>query len=133
MEKSIWSTIISILLIFSLAGCATDQQRTKTQGSAFGAGVGAVAGGALGALVGALTGNAENIGRFAAIGAGVGLLAGGVAGYNWGENVARKKAEYANAEDYLDASIADARATTEAAASENAVLRDDIASVVSLK
>lgn len=127
MDKNIKARTMSILLIFSLAGCATDQQLTKTQGTGIGAGVGAAAGGALGALVGALTGNRENIGRFAAIGAGAGLLAGGVAGYNWGSNVARKKGEYANAEDYLDASIADARATTQAAASENANLRKDIA------
>lgn len=65
--------VSSMLVAFSLAGCAN---MTETQkGTAKGAGIGA----GIGAVVGALTGNTKG----AVIGAAVGAAAGGVAGNVW--------------------------------------------------
>ena len=94
--------IVAVILVFALTACSTDQQRTRTEGTVLGVFLGALAGGAAGALIGLATGNGNNVGEYAAAGAGAGAAIGGVAGYNWGKNVARKKEQYANAENYLD-------------------------------
>ena len=96
--------VIGLLLVVTLlVGCATmsDETRTKTEGTAVGAGVGAVAGGVLGYLLGGKQG--------AAIGAGAGAALGAGGGYLYGTHVANRKKEYAREEDYLDALIVNAQ------------------------
>ena len=127
MAKNLFTKAVALLLCFALSGCATDQQRTKTQGTVIGAVGGAVLLGGLGALAGVLSGNRDNVARYAIAGAAAGAALGGVAGYNWGANVAREKAAYANTEDYLDACIGDTRAATAAAQRQNQSLRNQIA------
>ncbi len=92
---------LAILLILgitvsSLTGCTTlsDSTRTKTEGTAVGAGGGAVIGGIIGAVVG-------DVG----LGAAIGAAAGAAIGYGYGSHVAGKKAKYAETEDWLDACI----------------------------
>ena len=76
-----------LMTLLLLAGCVTDDRNaTRVQG----AGAGAAVGAGIGALVG---GDAEDI----LIGAAV----GGLAGLAVGEVVARKKADYATAEDMI--------------------------------
>jgi hypothetical protein len=67
-----------LLLVQSIAGCATEEQT----GAAVGTGAGAVVGGLVGGLVGGAKG--------AAIGAGAGALVGGVAGWQIGAYRARQ-------------------------------------------
>ncbi|MDL2314164.1 hypothetical protein LJC36_04190, partial [Desulfovibrio sp. OttesenSCG-928-C14] len=66
-------------------------------------------------------------GRGAAIGAGIGALVGGVTGYFVGDHIAKKKADYATEEEWLDACIAQARQLNTEAAQYNAQLKKDIA------
>jgi uncharacterized phage infection (PIP) family protein YhgE len=117
---------ISLLLCVALAGCSTDQQRTKTQGTVFGALVGATVGAGVGALSGVLTGNSNNIIPGAIAGAAVGGTAGGVAGYQWGERVAFNKGRYINSEERLQGNIQRASKVRAAAAQENNELRGQI-------
>lgn len=77
-----------VVLFFALTACATDQQRTRTEGTA----AGALGGAAIGALIG---------GKNAA---GIGALAGGAIGLLAGDTVARKKAAYAKREAALRSS-----------------------------
>jgi hypothetical protein len=127
MGKKLYLKGISLLLCIALAGCANDQQRTKTQGAVIGTVGGAIVGGGLGLLVGVLSGNRNDIGRFVIAGAAAGAAIGGVAGYKWGERVAFKKEQYKTAEDRLRANIARADAVRAAADQENKQLRSDIA------
>lgn len=94
--------IAAVISLGMISGCASmpDDQRTRAEG----AGAGAVIGGLLGYLIdgerGALIG--------AAVGAG--------AGYAVGNEIAKRKAEYASTEDYLDGEadrVAEFNATTE--------------------
>lgn len=93
--------LLVILLILgiavsSLTGCTTlsDSTRTKTEATAVGAGGGAVIGGIIGAFLGD-----------AGLGALFGTAAGAAIGYGYGSHVAKRKAEYAETEDWLDACI----------------------------
>lgn len=119
--------VTALVLCLSLAGCATDQQRTKTQGTAIGAASGAGLGAGLGALSAIVTGDRGNIGRNAAIGAGAGLIIGGVFGYQWGKRVAFNKEQYRTSEDRLVANTQQASKALAAAAQENSALRGEIA------
>jgi len=103
-----------MIMIFSLSGCATDAQRTRTEGAAAGVVLGGVAGRVIG-------GNRD--------GAVVGAVTGGLAGLVIGDQVATKKERYATQEDMLRASAE--RATTLARASQqrNAQLARDIAAL----
>jgi uncharacterized membrane protein len=125
-RKTVFSKILSVVLVIALAGCSTDQQRTKTEGTAIGGGVGAVVGGLLGAALGAATGNSDRMAEYIASGAVAGAVIGGMAGYNWGKNVARKKEQYVKTEDYLNACIGDAHACALAAERENSLLRRQV-------
>src|SRR5262249_40287738 len=118
-----------LLLCLALAGCETDQQRTKTQGTVFGAAIGSALGAGLGAATGALTGNSQNIVSGAIIGGITGATLGGVAGYQWGTRVAYKKEQYKNSEDRLRLNISRASEVGATAARENDILRRQIASL----
>ena len=82
-----------------IAGCAAtdDGQQTQVEGTAIGAGIGALLGCALGAAIigegGCLTG--------AVVGGGAGALAG----FGVGTEIADRKQKYANLEDFYDAQI----------------------------
>jgi uncharacterized protein involved in exopolysaccharide biosynthesis len=90
-----------------------DQTRTKVEGTALGALVGGLIGAAAGDTKGALIG--------AAVGAGLGFIAG--------NEVAKRKAQYAREEDFLNAEIAQAEQMNREAAGYNADLRRQIASL----
>jgi uncharacterized protein YcfJ len=122
-------TSAAIMILISLSGCANDQQRTVTQGTAIGAVGGAIAGAGLGALTGLAVGggNTQSIINGMIIGGATGAAAGGYAGYKWGQQVAIRKSEYASSEAYLQANIAQAQLVTAAARKENAILTSKIA------
>ena len=106
----------------SLVGCANiqdDGTRTKTEGTLLGTGVGAGVGAAIGAIFGGNT-------KATLIGAGIGAGVGALGGFFVGKHVADKKAEYANYEDWLDASIADTENLNEQTRQYNAKLGQDI-------
>jgi uncharacterized membrane protein len=119
------SRLVSVVVIAALAtGCVTtgerpdtatpasdDQTATKAQGTLLGAVVGGLIGAATGDTKGALIG--------ASLGAGLGYLAG--------NEVAKRKAQYARAEDFLDAEIAQATEMNREAVAYNAGLRQQIA------
>jgi len=90
-----------------------DPTRTKVEGTVLGALVGGLIGAAAGDSKGALIG--------AALGAGVGFLAG--------NEVAKRKAQYAREEDFLDAEIAQAEQMNREAAGYNADLRRQVAAL----
>ena len=100
-QKIVRSVSASLVLVMG-SGCATtaDGRKTQAQGTVIGAALGAVVGGAVGYAAGGRSG----LGRGAAIGA----AAGGVAGFAYGTHVAKRKAEYASREAWLDACIASA-------------------------
>ena len=127
MGKRLCVKGISLLLCIALAGCANDQQTTKTQGAVIGAVGGAILLGGLGAALGAVSGNSSNITRFAIAGAAAGAALGGMEGYKWGERVAYKKSQYATSEERLKLNIQHASNARQAAEKENKSLQDDIA------
>ncbi len=93
-----------------LAGCANihnDRTRTKVEGTTAGAAAGGILGGVVGGI--ASLGSPSYIAQGAIIGAQL----GGHGGYAYGTSVANKKARYASREAWLDACIAEAKATTE--------------------
>lgn len=112
-------TLVAGAVALSLAGCETmentdDSTRTKTEG--------AVAGAVVGALLGAAIGGDAK-------GAAIGAAIGGGTGYLIGSEVAKRKQQYANTEDFLNAEIgrtqqlnADARAYHEQTRNEIAAL-----------
>lgn len=104
---------VPLAIALGVAGCATDQQRTRAEG----AGIGAV----VGAVVGHAVGGKE--------GAAAGALIGGAAGAAYGNEVAKKKAAYAAREDALKASAAQAQAVAQAAQQANDAAVRDIATL----
>jgi hypothetical protein len=107
--------ITSVLLLAGMLASCDDQTRTRGEG----AGVGALLGAGLGAVIGNQSGNAGE-------GALIGALAGGLAGLAYGDSVARKKQNYINTEDYLDACIAQAVAVNQEAYEYNQSLESKI-------
>jgi len=88
-KTATWALLIALPMVSVFAtGCANtvDGRRTQAQGT----GIGAIAGGALGYMVGG--------GRGAAMGA----LVGGGIGMAYGSSVAKRKAKYAQAEQWLE-------------------------------
>ncbi|MFO1529834.1 MAG: glycine zipper domain-containing protein [Kiritimatiellia bacterium] len=111
--------IISIWLAAALAtGCASmnDQDKTRAQGAGFGA--------VAGALLGALIGQAVN--DDPASGAIIGGVIGAAGGAVYGDHVAKKKAEFASQEDFLDACMASASNVTAQAVAYNAGLQQEL-------
>lgn len=109
---------VILFLVFMaviLSGCATgsDQRRTKAEGAAVGAAVGGLAGFLIGDGRGALIG--------AAAGAGLGYLAG--------REVAKRKAEYATQEEFLEAEAARTAEYNETMRAYNAKSRQELATL----
>lgn len=110
---SIAKKIVALaLILFLVAGCAasggapdpsstmSDADRTKAEGTAFGA----LLGGLVGAAAGAVLAKNDR-GKGAAVGAAVGAIGGSAAGYLYGKNAAERKALYADEESRLDGEI----------------------------
>ncbi|WP_290923522.1 YMGG-like glycine zipper-containing protein [Halodesulfovibrio sp.] len=115
--------VLALCCIFlaTATGCVTtgtDGQRTKAEGTAVGAGIGAVVGGVGGLLFGGKKG--------ALIGAAVGAALGGGAGYLVGDHVAKKKAEAASAEDWLNECLANIRTVNDQAADTNRASKKEL-------
>lgn len=139
----VFKMLVVFCTISCLIGCASTKQSTMTpqqkreadqrstikQGSVIGAAAGTVigltAGVGLTALVAVLTRDERQVKRVAALVMPM-AVAGGMIGYGkgkeWGKRVARKKADYANTEEYLLANLADARALRVKAQTESARL-----------
>ena len=81
MRKSL--VVFSILIAFTLSGCATDTKKKK----------GAMIGAAVGTVVGAGVGYAVGGGKGAAIGAGSGLIVGGLTGAAIGSYMDKQEIE----------------------------------------
>ena len=117
-----------LMLVLLLPGCATDQQRTVTEGTSLGAIAGGVLGAAaFGGLAALNGGNARSIAAAAAAGAVAGGTLGGIYGYNRGKAIARKKASYASNEAFLDDNIKDTLQMQRDARADNLRLRTQIA------
>jgi len=114
MNLHILSRNISlVVLFFALTACATDQQRTRTEGTA----AGAVGGAAIGALIGGKNGGA------------IGALAGGALGLLAGDTVARKKAAYAKREASLRSSADHAEQLAQRLQQQNQITATRIAAL----
>jgi DNA repair exonuclease SbcCD ATPase subunit len=98
MKIIVYTMVIALLL----TGCATQEQQTRTEGTAGGALLGA----ALGAGIGALAGG----GKGAAIGAGIGAVVGGTTGLIYANSIIDRHRELQGRENDLDAQIANCRA-----------------------
>ena len=105
--------IAALVLAGLLSSCASDQQRTRTEGVVSGAAIGAVLGHILDHRNGA------------ALGAVIGGAAGGVVG----NQVAEKKRLYAEREDALNAAAAHSQAIAQQARVANEALQRDIAAL----
>lgn len=125
MNQKFLSVISAIMFMVMLSGCAAtaDGRKTQAQGTAIGAGLGAVAG----ALIGYAAGGRQGLVTGAAIGAGTGA----VAGFAYGTHVAKMKAKYASREAWLDACIASARKVNSNAYSYSRSLESRIAKLES--
>ncbi len=108
--------------VFGCAGIKDDSARTKAEGAGAGATIGAIGGALLGQLIGGDKGSTL-------AGAAIGAAIGGIGGYAYGNHVAAQKAKYANQEDWLNASIAEARKKNSALQTYNRKLRYRIAQV----
>lgn len=108
-------TLVALLVASLSSGCANmdDQDRTKAEGTA----TGALIGGVIGALIGGRDG------------AAIGAVVGAGAGYLVGNEVAKRKQEYANTEDFLDAEIARTQEFNSTAVAYNQRLGQEIASL----
>ena len=110
--KRLAMTITAVITVGLLSGCETtmsDQNRTRTEGAA------------AGAVIGGLLGWAIDRERGAAIGA----LLGAGAGLAVGDQIARRKQQYATTEDFLEAQIVDtARLNADARAHNNQMRQD---------
>lgn len=104
--------VVILVCCLMLGGCAStsDQTKTKAGGTAFGA----LVGGALGYALGGKEG------------AAIGAVLGGGAGFLVGNEVAKRKAQYASREDFLDAEIVRVAEFNETTRVYNAKLREDI-------
>lgn len=108
-KKTLAVAVMSGALV---TGCVTtDGDRTRMEGAGFGALIGAVVGGLAGGEEGAI----------------LGALVGGGVGFIVGNEVAKRKQQYATTEQFLDAEIAHVQEINTATASYNQTLRNDIA------
>jgi hypothetical protein len=112
-------TVALVIIVALLAGCATTEQQTRTEGTAAGAGIGALIGAGIGALAGG--------GKGAAIGAGVGAVVGGVAGYSYANSIVKRRQLLQGKENDLDARISYAQAVNKDTQDYNARLEQQVA------
>lgn len=112
--------VLSVLVLF-ISGCATQGQQTRTEGTAGGAGIGALLGGLIGYAVGDESG--------ALAGAAVGAVIGGAVGYTYADNIANRHAELAGHENDLDARITFAEGINQDTQELNQLLERDIATL----
>ncbi|MEI6673952.1 MAG: YMGG-like glycine zipper-containing protein [Verrucomicrobiota bacterium] len=91
----------------------SDGRLAQGQGTAIGAGAGALIGAAFGGRQGAL----------------IGAAIGGASGFAYGSHIANKKAQYRSTEDWLDACIAQANSKRREAVSYNHQLENKLASL----
>ena len=89
-----------VLMLCFVIGCAgmNDSTRTRAEGTGIGAATGALLGGVLGQVIG-------HDQKSTLIGAAIGAAVGGGAGYLAGDYVAKRKAQYASEEDWLNNKI----------------------------
>ncbi len=124
MNRNFIKSISAVLAAaFFFSGCAgtADGRKTQAQGTA----IGAIGGALLGAAIGAATGNRDAALRGAAIGG----AAGAAGGFVYGSMVAKRKAKYVAAEDWLDAEISIAEKANRSAHAYNASLKRRVASL----
>jgi len=107
----------AVFLAITIGGtqCAntSDGRLAQGQGTAIGAGGGALIGALLGGRKGAL----------------IGAAAGGLAGFAYGTHIANKKAQYKSTEEWLDACIAQAKSKRNEAVAYNHQLNNKLASL----
>jgi hypothetical protein len=104
--------LASLVLLFMLNACASDEQATQGGGTALGA--------ALGGLLGyAITGDEKG----ALVGAGL----GGLGGFAVGNEVTKRKRQYADTQSMLDGEIQNTQRTNATLASANRDLQRDLA------
>jgi len=111
-----FKAVVAALVICAwLAGCAnmSDQSRTKAEGAA----VGAVVGGLVGLAIGKEKG------------AAIGALAGAGLGFLVGNEIAKRKKNYASTEEFLDAEIANVQEYNATAVAYNNKLSKEIAAL----
>ncbi|MEN8259357.1 MAG: YMGG-like glycine zipper-containing protein [Pseudomonadota bacterium] len=107
------------LVIFLMAGCATQGQKAKGEGTLLGAGIGAAIGAGIGALIGGKKG--------AAIGAGAGAALGALGGYSYASSVEKRHRQLAGKENDLNARIAFAQGINQDTQQYNERLAQDVA------
>lgn len=110
--------LTAMLIAFLVAGCATPGQQATTEGTAAGAGIGALIGAGLGAAIGG--------GEGAAIGAGAGALLGGIAGYSYAQNIQSRRNALRGRENNLDAQLDFARGLNQDTEAANRRLAQEI-------
>lgn len=136
-EKTLRSTLIALFAALLAVGCQSNPNQPDTDYASGGTGGSSIAasdsddadrtrveGAVFGALIGGLLGAA--IGDDAR-GAAIGAVVGAGAGYLIGDEIAKRKQQYAREEDFLDSEIALAREYNASTASYNDRLRADIA------
>ncbi len=104
--------VVAMMSSLLVTGCATnDGDRTRMEGAGLGALIGAVVGGIAGDEKGAV----------------LGALIGGGAGFIVGNEIAKRKQQYATTEEFLDAEVAHVQAINDSTVSYNKNLRTEIA------
>jgi outer membrane lipoprotein SlyB len=111
--------VMIVFVAFLATGCAAQNQKAHTEGTAAGAGLGALLGAGLGAAFGGDT-------KGALIGATAGALLGGIAGYSYTDNIAKRRAALTGKESDLDARIAFAHGVNEDTQKFNEQLASEI-------
>jgi outer membrane lipoprotein SlyB len=125
MQNSVFTltTTLAIITSLFLSSCAStpDGRLTQTQGTVGGAGLGALTG----LLLAAATGDTQTIATAVITGA----VAGGIGGFVYGTDVAKKKANYARQEDFLDIAILQAEKDYQTAVKQNTKLAAQVQSL----
>ena len=121
MKKLICLFLTITVISFCFTGCATtggDRQRTQKEGTAVGAGLGALAGGIIGYALGGRKGMLA--------GAAIGGAGGALAGHTYGKHVADEKEKFANEEAWLNECIASAEKINKETLQYNQALASEI-------
>lgn len=108
-----FAVFMAITMGASQCANTSDGRLAQGQGTAIGAGAGALLGAALGGRQGAL----------------IGAAVGGATGFAYGSHIANKKAQYKSTEEWLDACIAQANTKRREAVAYNRQLNNKLASL----